>query len=77
MASKYNKLNQYLKNYSFTIKYKEIEDILGQELPRSAYVHRAWWSNSGHDHAKTWKDAGWKVDNVELGKTVSFKIDNK
>ena len=76
MVSKYNKLNQYLKNHSFTMKYKEIEDILGKELPSSAYKHRAWWSNSGHEHAKTWTDAGWKVNHVKLGESVTFKIKN-
>jgi len=76
MSGKYNKLNKYLKNYNFTLSLNEIEKILGEELPRSAYDYKAWWSNSGHEHAKTWTNAGWKVNHVNLGKSITFKIKN-
>jgi hypothetical protein len=74
VKSKYIKLKEYLKNYSISLSYKEIEKIIGEKLPKSAFVHRAWWSNTGHEHAKIWTDAGWKVEDVKLGKNITFKI---
>jgi len=74
MESKYIKLKEYLKNYTVAISYNDIEKIIGEKLPQSAYVHRAWWSNTGHEHAKTWTEAGWKVEEVEIGKSVTFRI---
>jgi hypothetical protein len=73
MKSKYIKLKEYLKNYSISISYKEIEKIIGDKLLKSAYVHRAWWSNSGYEHAKAWTDAGWKVEGVKLGEYITFR----
>ena len=74
MESKYSKLKKYLKNYTLTLSYSDIGKIICGKLPKSAYIHRAWWSNTGHKHAKTWTDAGWKIVNVKLGEFVSFKI---
>jgi hypothetical protein len=74
VESKYSKLKEYLKNFTLTLSYSDIEKIICGKLPKSAYVHRAWWSNIGHEHAKTWTDAGWKIVNVKLGEFVSFKI---
>ncbi|MBM3709676.1 MAG: hypothetical protein FJW61_04575 [Actinobacteria bacterium] len=74
MESKYIKLKEYLKNYTVTISYNDIEKIIIEKLPQLAYVHRAWWSNTGHEHAKTWTEAGWKVEEVEIGKSVTFRI---
>ena len=73
MKSKYIKLKEYLKNYSISLSYKEIEKIIGEKLPKSAFVHRAWWSNTGHEHAKIWTDVGWKVEDVKLGKYITFR----
>ena len=74
MESKYTKLKEYLKNYTLTMNYGDIEKIIGEKLPQSAYVHREWWSNTGHEHAKIWTEAGWKVKTVKLGEFITFKI---
>jgi len=73
MKSKYKKLEKYLKNYTFTLSYNEIEKIIGGKLVNSAYLYKAWWSNTGHEHAKTWTDTGWEVDSVKLGEYITFR----
>jgi len=73
--SKYYKLQKYLQDSTKTeelLKYSEIEDILGFELPRSAYEYKAWWSNGSHTQANAWLDAGWKVKSVKLTESVTF-----
>jgi len=64
---KYSPLENYLKQCqgkTLTLTYKEIEQILGDKLPMSAYKHQAWWANGGHYYAESWLGAGWKVDEV-------------
>jgi hypothetical protein len=74
--NKYKKLEEYLRNSSKQIEnlaYENIERIIGTKLPSSAYKYRAWWSNSGHLHAKTWSNVNWKVSSVNIGESVTFK----
>lgn len=78
--NKYGLLTEYLANSQNQIEsltLKEIEGIIETQLPESAYIHRAWWSNTGHTHAETWTNAGWKVDSVKLGESVTFNRENK
>lgn len=73
--SKYYPLQEYLERLSYNIinlTFEEIEKIIGNKLPDSAYKHTGWWANGGHSHASTWLNAGWKVDKVELGNFVVF-----
>ena len=69
----YEPLYDYLIHLPLSIKEKtltfgEVIDILKDELPDSAYKHRAWWANSSsptdHRYAQNWLLAGWKVDFV-------------
>lgn len=81
--SKYEPLHKFLKSIPPTINiqsltFKEIERILGFNLPSSAYEHRAWWSNptsaADHPYAQSWLEAGWMVDSVDqLDKRVHFR----
>lgn len=52
-----------------TLSFEEIEAIIGAPLPPSAYNHREWWSNqsdiSNRPQAKSWIEAGFKVDAVQ------------
>jgi len=78
--NKYQKLEEYLRNSSEQIEnltYEDIERIIGTKLPLSAYRHRAWWSNTGHPHAKTWSNVHWKVSSVDIGKSVTFTRKNE
>jgi len=74
MASKYEALEFNLASRATSIKevsmsFKEIEEILGSPLPRSAYTYREWWSNqrdlNNRPQAKAWTAAGFKVDSVD------------
>ncbi len=61
-----------------TLTFTEIEGILDFKLPKSAYVHRPWWSNPSspkyHSYAQSWLDADWKVDTVnQQEKWVCFR----
>jgi len=76
--SKYTLLKSHLlrsgKPY-VTLTFTQIEEILGDSLPNSAYVHRAWWANDEtHTHARNgWLAAGYRVKRVDLGhRTVTF-----
>ena len=49
--------------------FRDIESVLGFALPKSARVHRPWWSNQagrGHSHAVAWQAAGWRTSAVDL-----------
>jgi hypothetical protein len=78
VTSSYSKLNQYLQHKDqdmLRLSFKEIENILGSELPPSAYEHRAWWANSAnHSHAQYgWIQAGYETASVDLdSQQVSF-----
>jgi hypothetical protein len=75
MGSKYDVLGAFLKKQAglkVTLSLAEVEQILGFSLPDSAYRHRPWWANGGHSQCEAWMKAGWRVDKVQMGKTVSF-----
>ena len=76
--SKYALLKNYLltsgKPY-VTLTFERVEEIIGDSLPHSAYVHRAWWSNNeAHTSARNgWLAAGYRVRHVDLERrTVTF-----
>ncbi len=50
--------------------FAEIAQILGRDLPQSAYRHRPWWANeaTGHSHAKTWLKAGYETSQVDMAR---------
>jgi hypothetical protein len=68
-GDKYVGLKRYLQNSAasiITLSFKDIEKIIGNALPKSAYVHaEAWWSNNyDHSQAIAWMDAGCETDYV-------------
>ena len=77
--AKYEKLTEWLKNpQRLTMTFKEIEQIIEEQLPESAHKYRAWWggastrAESSQIHA--WLDAGWEVENVDLlAEEVTFR----
>ncbi len=83
MTTKYEPLEIYLGSQSRTIQevslsFKEIEGIISNTLPRSAYEYRAWWGNqretSSRPQAKSWLKAGFEVDSVSQNKTSGSVI---
>lgn len=73
--SKYEPLGEFLGRLDaqhWRPTFHELERLLGSGLPASARKRETWWGNDGAGgaHAKTWTDAGWKVDKVDLPKQV-------
>ena len=76
-GDKYIALTAYLKKSGQDIvkmSFKEIESILGECLPESAYKYPALWSNSeSHSIAFGWMDAGYISQNLSIvNQTVEF-----
>jgi DNA-binding transcriptional regulator YiaG len=57
------------------LSFAEIESRLGDKLPASARLNRAWWSNrKGTLPASAWMEAGYQVVDVNLaGERVTFQ----
>jgi len=59
-----------------TLTYEQIEVLLKDRLPPSAYQYPAWWENEKggrHVQAHAWLNAGWKVEKVDqVNKWVRF-----
>lgn len=66
-----------LKTDTWRPSLKELEAVLGFELPKTARSQPSWWSNEGAEgrpHKKAWLDAGWTVENPDLGSgLVTFR----
>ena len=79
-AGKYYLLEKYLDRQSasqITLTFSEVERIIGEPLPASAYKYPAWWANGGHSQADAWLNAGWKVGELNLGQSVVFVKDKQ
>jgi hypothetical protein len=71
----YEPITQFLRGAGerrVRLTFQDVEGIINRPLPRSAYRHREWWANNptGHSHARSWVDAGWRTENVDLEKRV-------
>jgi hypothetical protein len=67
----YEPITDYLRTAQgsrVSLRFDEVEQIIGRPLPKSAYRYREWWSNnpSGHSHARSWTTAGWRTEKVDL-----------
>jgi len=65
--SRYTPLADWLNGKSGSrdtvkLSFEQVEEIIGADLPNSAYKHRAWWANDSvtHNHSKLWLDVGWR-----------------
>jgi len=73
---KYEALAKYLSSLKgkneVSLKFDEVEDILGFQLPRSASIYRPWWAND-RTHIQAidgWMKAVWSVKSADLVKEV-------
>ena len=70
MRGKYAPLHRHLSNLEgseWLTTFREIERILGANLPPSAHNYREWWANDRtHTQAMAWMTAGWKLTGVDL-----------
>jgi hypothetical protein len=49
------------------LSFARIDGLIGSNLPISAFRDEAWWSNSSSSaHTKSWLEAGWEVQEVNL-----------
>ncbi len=75
--AKYDPIQIHLNNAPSSVvrlTFDELDDLVGG-LPKSAYVHRAWWANEtvgSHIQSRSWQAAGFKVAEVVLGDYVIF-----
>lgn len=77
--SKYYPLYEYLKNkrqVKITLRRKNIEKILGWDLPPSSRL-KQWWANDpfgGHSQSFAWVDAGFIVTSVDEEAVVFMRV---
>ncbi len=75
---KYAPLTRFLREQEqphITLRFSELEEVLGFSLPESAYKYASWWANSAKQQSqvKGWLDAGWETRDVDLrGRKVTF-----
>ncbi|MDZ7731778.1 MAG: hypothetical protein U5R31_00510 [Acidimicrobiia bacterium] len=78
-SGRYRPLYEFLvrrDDHHVSLRFAELERILGASLPASARRHRPWWANTAgsHSQARAWLEAGWSVDMVDLnGGRVAFR----
>lgn len=60
-----SKIPKRISNHRMT--FSEIEKVLGEKLPESAYEYRAWWTNDpSKPTAAAWLTQGWKAQNLSM-----------
>jgi hypothetical protein len=81
MSGKYTPLERYLcdlpaSQREVTLSFEQIEGILNDKLPSSAYEDRRWWDHEtegNHVNARAWANAGWKIESLDVkGKWVKL-----
>ena len=74
MAGKYAPLEKYLRELpadqrEVTLGFEQIERLLKDKLPPSAYEYRQWWDHEkegNHVNGRAWANAGWIVEGVDF-----------
>lgn len=70
--SKYQALTEFLDEVAddkVVLTFESINDMIGGELPDSAFRHRPWWANrSGGRGAQNlaWQSVGWETRDVNM-----------
>jgi hypothetical protein len=81
MAGKYTPLENYLRDLprnqrKVALSFEQIERILNNKLPSSAYESQKWWEHGkegNHVNDRAWSNAGWKIESLDVnGKWVKF-----
>ncbi len=74
MTGKYTPLENCLRDLpetqkEVTMSFEQVERILNDKLPPSAYQYQAWWANEKEPHQpekQAIMNAGWLVDTVNF-----------
>ena len=79
-AKDYAKIADFLENLDIeelTLTFKEIEDIIGDQLPDTAYTRNQWWENNEYRHSQAkhgWLAVDWNTFDISLkSKKASFR----
>jgi len=81
MSGKYMPLETYLRDLpaskrEVALGFEEIEGILNNKLPSSAYEDQRWWEHEtegNHRNTRSWSNAGWKIESLDVNeKRVKF-----
>jgi len=79
-SGKYTPLSAYLARRArytsvVTLSLAKLEEILGADLPSSAFGSQQWWTNTRNTvQGQSWLDVGWEMDTANLeARTVTFK----
>ena len=81
MAGKYTPLENYLRTLpkeqkEVTLGFEQMEGILNDKLPSSAYEDRRWWDHEtegNHVNKRAWANVGWKIVSLDVNaKWVKF-----
>ncbi len=78
IKGKYRFLADFLHEHggdTITLSFEQIESLVGDKLPPSAYNYRAYWSNTDtHTISRAWMKAGYMTTYVNLlAKKVTFE----
>lgn len=81
MASQadYSRLTAALRSRAediVTLSWQELDDIVGG-LPASAVKHHPQWWHGERSHTLAWRQAGYRLDSVDLGRSVTFRRTEK
>jgi len=76
MAGKYIPLEKYLRDLpesqkEVNFRFEQIEGILNDKLPSSAYEDQRWWEHEkegNHVNMRAWTNAGWKIESLDVNK---------
>ena len=77
--SKYEPLKIYLKNQNLdrvSMRFGDIENLVGFNLPKSSRDYRAWWANNPSNSVIThaWLAAGYETSEVDMaGERLTFR----
>ncbi len=74
MAGKYIPLENYLRDLpasqkEVNLSFEQIERILSDKLPSSAYEDERWWrheTEGNHVNRRAWSTAGWKIASLSV-----------
>ncbi|MBK7453860.1 MAG: hypothetical protein IPJ46_09140 [Anaerolineales bacterium] len=81
MVGKYMPLENYLRDLpasqkEVTLGFEQIEGILNNKLPSSAYEDQRWWEHEtegNHRNTRSWSNAAWRIKNLDVNaKWVKF-----
>jgi hypothetical protein len=81
MAGKYTPLEKYLRNLPVSqrevkLGFEQIEGILKDKLPASAYEDQRWWKHEtegNHRNTRSWSNASWRIESLDVSaKWVKF-----